>query len=100
MYANRHDQALTDYSSAIELNPNDPGHWHRRAHAFTIAPTPQPEKGIEDATRAIKLDSEHPMGYGHRAIAYTQLPTPERDKALADMTGTSNSPQGTTTSPL
>ena len=85
MYAGRHDQALPNYSGAIELNANDAGHSHRRAHGFTIAPTPQPERGIEDATRAIELDPERPMGYGHRAIAYTQPPTPEWDHALSDM---------------
>ena len=51
----------------------------------TIAPTPEPERGVQDATRAIELDPEHAMGYGHRTIAYTQLPTPEWSKALADM---------------
>ncbi len=85
MYSGRHDQALANYSSAIELNPGDAGHWRRRAHAYTIAPTPEPERGIEDATRAIELDPEHAMGYGHRAMAYTQLPKPEWEKALADM---------------
>ena len=85
MYADRHDQALADCSRAIELNPNDAGHWRRRAHAYTIAPTPQPERGIEDATRAIELDPDHSMGYAHRAIAYTRLPTPEWGYALADI---------------
>ena len=85
MYAGQHDQALADCTRAIELNPNDAGHWRRRAHAYTIAPTPEPERGVQDATRAIELNPEHPMGYGHRAIAYTQLPTPEWEKALADM---------------
>ena len=85
MYSGRHGQALADYSSAIELEPDDAGHWRRRAHAYTIAPTPQPHKGIEDANRAIELDPHHPMGYGHRAIALTQLPTPDWQRALADM---------------
>ncbi len=85
MYAGRHDQALMDYSNGIELNPNDAGHWRRRAHAYTIAPTPQPERGIEDATRAIGLGPDHHMGYAHPVVAYTRLPTPERDNALADM---------------
>lgn len=85
MYAGRHDAALADYTRAIELNPNDAGHWRQRAHAFTIAPTPEPESGIEDANRAIELDPEHAMGYGHRAVAYIQLPTPEWDKALVDI---------------
>ena len=56
MYAGRHDEALADCSRAIELEPTDAGHWRRRSHAHTIAPTPQPEKGVEDATRAIELD--------------------------------------------
>ena len=85
MYAGRHDDALADYSLAIEPGPYDAGLWRQRAHAYTIAPTPEPERGIEGATRAIELDPDHPMGYGHRAIAYTQLPTPEWGKALADM---------------
>ena len=85
MYSGRHNQAIADYTRAIEMNPNDAGHWRRRAHAHTIAPTSQPVRGVEDVTRAIELDPEHAMGYGHRAIAYTQPPTPEWEKALADM---------------
>ena len=77
MYAGQHDDALADYSLAIELDPNDPGLWRQRAHTHTIAPTPQPEKGVEEATRAIELNLNHTMGYGHRAVALTQLPTPE-----------------------
>ena len=62
MYSGRHDEALADYSLAIELEPEDAGLWRRRAHAHTIAPTPQPEKGIEDATRAIELAPDHHRG--------------------------------------
>ena len=85
LYSSRHDQALADYSHAIELDPADAGLWRRRSHAHTIAPTPQPEKGVQDATRAIELDPTHHMGYGHRAIAYTRLPTPDWQNALVDM---------------
>ena len=85
MYAGQHNDALADYGHAIELDPTDAGLWRQRAHAHTIAPTPQPENGVEDATRAIELDHDHAIGYGHRAIALTQLPTPEWEKALADM---------------
>ena len=85
LYSGRHDEALADYSLAIELDPGDAGLWRRRAHAHTIAPTPQPEKGVLDATKAIELDLNHHMGYGHRAIAYTQLTTPDWQNALADM---------------
>lgn len=85
MYSGRHDHALADYGQAIELDPADANLWRRRAHAHTIAPTPQPEKGVLDATLAIELDPTHRMGYGHRAVAYTQLRTPEWENALADM---------------
>ena len=46
MYGGRHDKALSDYSTAIELDPEDAGYWRRRAHAHTIAPTPQPKKEL------------------------------------------------------
>ncbi len=85
MYAGRHDEAMANCTSAIELEPDDAGHWRRRAHVYIIAPTPHPHKGVEDATRAIELDPRHPMGYGHRAIALTQLSPPDRHQALADM---------------
>ena len=83
MYAGRHDNALADYSLAIELEPNDPGHWRRHSHAHTIAPTPQPEKGVEDATYAIGLDPDHHMGYGHRADSSY----PAADAGLAERPG-------------
>ena len=85
MYGGSHGEAIADYTTAIELEPEDAGYWRRRAHAHTIAPTPQPEKGVGDASRAIELDPRHPMGYAHRAIALTRLPTPDWEKALADM---------------
>ena len=85
MYGGRHDEAIADYTTDIELEPDDAGHWRRRAHAYTIAPTPQPHMGVEDASRAIELDPHHPMGYGHRAVALTELPTPDWQQALADM---------------
>lgn len=42
MYGGRQDEAIADYTTAIELEPDDAGYWRRRAHAYTIAPTPQP----------------------------------------------------------
>ncbi len=85
MYGGRHDEAIADYTTAIELEPNAAGHWRRRAHAYTIAPTPQPHRGVEDASRAIELDPHQPMGYGHRAVALTELPTPDWQQSLNDM---------------
>ena len=37
MYAGRHDDMLTDYSLAIELDPTKAGLWRRRSHACTAA---------------------------------------------------------------
>jgi len=85
MYGGHRDEALADYTTVIELEPDDAGHWRRRAQAHTITPTPEPHKRAEDASRAIELDPHHPIGYGHRAIALTQLPTPDWQQALADM---------------
>ncbi len=85
LYGMDHDDAIADYSRAIELDPKNPSHWRQRAHAYSVGPTPQPELSIKDATWAIELAPDHPIGYGHRAIAYTELPTPEWEKALADM---------------
>ena len=51
MYAGRHGQAIADYTTAIELEPDNAGHWRRRAHAHTIALTPQPQRGSRTPAR-------------------------------------------------
>ncbi len=85
MYGGNDYEALADYTTAIKLEPDDAGHWRRRAHSHTIAPTPQPHEAVEDATCAIEIDPHHSMGYGHRAVALTRLSPPDWQQALADM---------------
>ena len=85
MNGGRQGEAIADYTTAMGLDPDDAGHWRRRAHAYIIEPTPQPYRAVEDASRAIELDPHHPMGYRHRAVASTQLPTPDWQQVLSDM---------------
>ena len=85
LYGGNHQDAIDDYTTAIEFAPDNPSYWRRRAHAWATANPPEAQKSIADATKAIQLDPNHHMGYGHRAIAYTLLPTPEWNAALADM---------------
>ena len=85
LYGGDHEEAIQDYTTAIEFAPDNPSFWRRRAHAWSTADPPQAQRSIDDSTRAIELDPNHHMGYGHRAIAYTLLPTPDWHAALADM---------------
>ena len=84
-YAGNHDEAIADYTKAIELDPQEASYWRLRAHTYSIGPSPEPDKSVSDATKAIDLDPAHHMGYGHRAIALTMLPTPDWHGALADL---------------
>ena len=84
-YAGNHEEAIADYTKAIELDPQEASYWRLRAHTYSIGPYPEPDKSISDATKAIELDPAHHMGYGHRAIALTMLPTPDWHGALADL---------------
>ena len=74
LYGGDHQDAINDYTTAIELTPDNPSYWRRRAHAWNTANPPEAQKSIADATRAIELDPNHHIGYAHRAIAYTLLP--------------------------
>ncbi len=65
--------AINDYTTAIELTPDNASYWRRRAHAWNTANPPEAQKSIADATRAIELYPNHHIGYAHRAIAYTLL---------------------------
>ena len=63
-YGGHHDQAHADYTTAIELEHHDAGHWRRRAHSHTLAATPQPHRGVEDAGRAIISTRTTPWATG------------------------------------
>ena len=91
LYAGRQDDALANYSHAIELDPTDPGLWHRRSHTHTIAliqlPTPDWENALADMDRHIELFPSHdPEAYKLRAWIHDNLGNHEeakRDRQLA-----------------
>ena len=85
LYGGEQQKAIQDYTTAIDLAPDNPSYWRRRAHAWSTTNPTEPQSSIDDATRAIELDPTHHMGYGHRAVAYTLLPTPNWQAALEDM---------------
>lgn len=85
LYDDNHQDAIRDYTSAIEIAPDNPSYWLRRAYAWSTADPPDAPAAIDDATRAIELAPNHCMGYTHRAIAYTLPPKPDWPAALADM---------------
>ena len=76
LYGRDHQHAIKDYTTAIKNAPDHASYWRRRAHAWSTADPPQPQKAIDDATRAIELNPNHHMSYGHRAIANTLLSNP------------------------
>ena len=87
MYAGQHDDALADYSHATELDPTDPGLWRQRAHAHTIAPTPDWQNALVDINSHIELFPGHdPGAYKLRAWIHENLGNDteaERDRRLA-----------------
>ena len=85
LYGGDHQDAIADYTTAIQFAPDNPSYWRRRAHAWNTADPPEAQKAIDDSTKAIQLNPNHHIGYAHRAIAYTLLPTPHWNAALADM---------------
>ena len=85
LYGGDHEDAIQDYTTAIEFAPDNPSYWRRRAHAWSTANPPQAQRSIDDATRAIELNPNHHMAYAHRAVANTLLPIPDWHAALADM---------------
>ena len=85
LYQGKHQDAIRDYNSAIEIAPDKPDYWLRRAYAASTADPPDAQAAIADATQAINLDPTQHLGYNHRAIAYTIPPNPDWSAALADI---------------
>jgi tetratricopeptide (TPR) repeat protein len=76
----RYGDAITDFTKAIELNPNDITAYNGRSFAYSR--TGQHDKAIADAERAIDLGPEKALAYQSRAVAYEGKK--EYDKAIAD----------------
>jgi len=68
---NRYEQAIEDFSKAIELNPNDAVAYYNRGLAY--AKLNEHERAIEYYGKAIKLNPNDAKAYGNRGIAYSEI---------------------------
>jgi Flp pilus assembly protein TadD len=74
------EEAASDFTNAIRLNPTDEKSWINRAVVSTKLN--QPEKAILDLDTALKVNPKNAFGYSQRGIALNNLG--QYDKALAD----------------
>ena len=84
--AKQWDQAITEYTAALELDPELVEAYFNRARAYG-------EKGeldlaIADCDKAIDLDPNLAEPYNNRAVAYAKMG--QYDQAIADLTSAIN----------
>jgi tetratricopeptide (TPR) repeat protein/serine/threonine protein kinase len=77
----RFDEAISDYTKAIELNPKLADAWHNRG-ALYCDRLGQPEKALADLSKALELEPKDAENWFNRGETYTELDQPQ--KALAD----------------
>jgi tetratricopeptide (TPR) repeat protein len=63
-----YDKAISDYSEAIRLSPNDATAYNRRGVAYYD--TNDYDKSISDYSEAIRLDPNYGQAYDNRGITY------------------------------
>ncbi len=78
--AENHDQALKDYTKAIELNPSYVMAYNNRAALFKK--DKKYNLAIDDYTKAIEMDTNYINAYYNRGNTFMDLK--ESDKALSD----------------
>jgi tetratricopeptide (TPR) repeat protein len=78
----RLEAAITDYTEAIRLNPNDAYAYFRRG--YTYGKLKQDDKAVHDYTKAIQLKPDYADAYHNRGYAYGKLK--QYDKAVDDYT--------------
>lgn len=75
-----YDRALSDYTRAIDLDPNYAMNYYNRGYVY------QDQKdfrrAIQDYSSAIRISPSHAGSYFNRALAYEDVG--ERDNAIAD----------------
>lgn len=79
---NLYPQAVSDFTKAIDLNPQDAAAFNNRGLAYARG-LKQYEKAIDDFTKAVVLDPDFAEAYDNRAIAY-QIGNDDKKKACAD----------------
>ncbi len=81
----QYNQAIADYTRAIELDPRNAMAYNNRGHIYSNLG--QHNQAIADYTHAIELSSlpnEVSMGHSNRAFSYARLG--RDDQAIADYT--------------
>jgi len=68
---NRHEEAIRDYSKAIELDPKDAGAYYNRGTAFSKLS--KHEDAIKDFNKAIELNPEYAESYYNRGNTHFKL---------------------------
>lgn len=74
-------KAMTDYSKAIELNPNDADAYYKRGDAYHEMG--EHIKAMSDYNTAIALNKDHASAYYNRGLAYRNKG--EVPKAVSDL---------------
>lgn len=74
------DQAIADYTKAIELKPTLPDAYNNRGLVYNWQKKWQ--LAIADLSKAIQLSPQNPLYYKNRAVAYSSV---NLDLALADL---------------
>ncbi|PVZ98993.1 hypothetical protein BB558_004999 [Smittium angustum] len=67
----KYDDAIEQYTNAIELNPNAPAYYSNRAQCYIL--TERYGAAITDADKAVELDPAFFKGYYRRAVAYMAM---------------------------
>ena len=76
-----HNEVITDYAKAIELNPD---YQNTYQHGWSYVRIGEYDRAIVDFTRLVKVYSGVPGGYYSRGWAYAEKG--EYDRAIADFT--------------
>lgn len=71
-----HDTAVTEYTRAIELEPNYAAAYNNRGNSY--AKQKQYERAIQDYDKAIELDPNYAYAYNNRGISNAKLEQYER----------------------
>jgi tetratricopeptide (TPR) repeat protein len=82
--------AIADFTRAIELNPEQPFHYLRRAERYWM--NDQFAQVITDCDRVLELDPESAVARGLRGVAHESLD--HADEAIADCTAAIDKDQG------
>jgi tetratricopeptide (TPR) repeat protein len=78
---NNNDDAISNYSKAIKLDPKMVKAYNNRGVAYVGRN--QYEQAIDDFTKVIELDPKHGKAYNNRAIAYWSKG--DKEKARQDL---------------